>query len=439
MLHAGASDGANYTYDAAGNRTSKQNLLTGVTENYSYDPLYELNQVLQGAQTTESYTYDLVGNRLSSLGRSPWSYNSSNELTSTPATTLTYDNNGNMLSKSNSAGGSAYAWDFENRMSSATVTATGGTASTVNFKYDPLGRRIEKSSPSGATIYLYDGANIVAEVGTSGAVVASYAQGPQTDQPLAMRRGGTVAYYQADGLGSITSLTNSMGKTISTYVYKAFGATTANEGAFNPFRYTGREQDPETGLYYYRARYYDPSIGRFISEDPIGFGGGENFYRYVENNPTNSIDPTGLCSDFSKCMANNSDIFSLAGLVDGTFGTDFRDSSLGRFLGGNAVSGLLYGSLWDNVQTAISNTPGLLTSSMGTVTTYGRNTSTIISLNLGRSGGLPQALSSSTSGVTGALGKVGRVFSLGLSFAQRLTIDATLAALEAAYCGSVTH
>jgi len=113
---------------------------------------------------------------------------------------------------------------------------------------------------------------------------------------LAMQRGGTIAYYQADGLGSITSLTDGSGKALSTYVYKAFGSTTANEGVFSPFRYTGREQDPETGLYYYRARYYDPTIGRFLSEDPIGFkGSGTNFYAYVRNSSVNVNDPFGLC------------------------------------------------------------------------------------------------------------------------------------------------
>jgi RHS repeat-associated protein len=237
-----------------------------------------------------------VGNPLSSLGASPWSYNSSNELTGNSAASFTYDNNGNMLSKSSPNSASTYAWDFENRMTSATVTPAGGTASTVSFKYDPMGRRIWKSSALGTTLYLYDGANIVGEVGPAGVLVASYAQGSGIDQPLAMQRGGNIAYYQADGLGSITSLTNAAGNTVSSYVYKAFGSTTATEGIFNPFRYTGREQDPETGLYYYRARYYDPTIGRFLSEDPIGFkGSGTNFYAYVRNSSVNVNDPFGLC------------------------------------------------------------------------------------------------------------------------------------------------
>ena len=297
VLHNGANDGEIYGYDAAGNRTSKQNLLNGITVNYSYDPLYQLTQVMQGTKQLQSYSYDAVGNRLSSLGLTPLNYNSSNELLSTPTATLAYDQNGNMLSKSTAAGTSNYSWDFENRLVSATVPGqNGGTATTVNFQYDPLGRRIEKTTSSGSTIYLYDGANIVAEVNPSGTVVASYAQGTTIDEPLAMQRGGTVVYYHADGLGSITSLTNTGAQTTATYVYDSFGNVVSSTGnIINPYRYTGREWDSETGLYYYRARYYDPTIGRFISEDPTRFeGSGTNFYRYTFNNPTTFIDPLGL-------------------------------------------------------------------------------------------------------------------------------------------------
>ena len=293
VLHSGANDGANYTYDAAGNRLSKQNLLTGVTENYTYDLIYQLTQVMQGTNTTESYSYDPVGNRLSSPGLSPWNINSSNQLTGTPEANFTYDANGNMLSKAAAAGTTDYTWDLENRLASVNLPANGGT---VSFAYDPFGHRIQKTTAFGSTIYLYDGANIVVELNASGAVVASYTQGSGIDEPLATRRGGNIAYYHADGLGSVTSLTGSTGQTVSTYTYDSFGNTTPTEGIFNPYRYTAREQDQETGLYYYRARYYDPSIGRFISEDPIGFKGGKNFYTYVRNNPARFSDPFGLQS-----------------------------------------------------------------------------------------------------------------------------------------------
>jgi RHS repeat-associated protein len=110
-----------------------------------------------------------------------------------------------------------------------------------------------------------------------------------------MLRSGTVSYYEADGLGSITSMSNSSGQLTQTYTYDSFGGITASTGSLvNPFRFTGREFDSETGLYFYRARYYDPAAGRFLSEDPIEFRGGVNFYRYVSNGPTNLTDPLGL-------------------------------------------------------------------------------------------------------------------------------------------------
>ena len=287
VLHGGGADGANYGYDYAGNRTSKQNLLTGATENYTYDAIYELTKVVEGASTTASYSYDPVGNRLSSL-LGQYSSNSSNELTAAAGNTYSYDNNGNMLSKTSGANVTNYAWDFENRLASVTLPGNGGV---VSFQYDPLGRRIQKSSPSGATNYVYDGANIIAELNASGAVAASYAQGLGVDEHWAMQRGGTIAYYQADALGSITSLS-----TGDTYTYDSFGNITSNTGNIvNPYRFTGRELDSETGLYYYRARYHDPSIGRFISEDPISFrGSGTNFYGYVRNNPLSWVDPYGF-------------------------------------------------------------------------------------------------------------------------------------------------
>jgi len=111
-------------------------------------------------------------------------------------------------------------------------------------------------------------------------------------------RGATWEFYQADGLGSITSLSTSIGTITDSFVYDSFGNVTANTGSFaQPFRFTGREWDAEMGLYYYRARYYDFADGRFLSEDPLMFGGSRiNLYGYVNNNPTNLVDPLGLFS-----------------------------------------------------------------------------------------------------------------------------------------------
>jgi RHS repeat-associated protein len=165
-----------------------------------------------------------------------------------------------------------------------------------SFKYDPFGRRIEKISPTTTSIFAYDGDNLIETTNAAGAEVASYTQGPKIDDHLAMFRGTTTSYYEQDGLGSVTSLTNSSGAVAQTYTYDSYGNQTASSGSLtNFFRYTGRELDTETGLYFYRARYYDASSGRFLAEDPIHFAAGSNFYAYVTNQPVEFPDPSGLC------------------------------------------------------------------------------------------------------------------------------------------------
>lgn len=293
QLGAATIDGASYTYDLGFNRTSKQNLRTGITENYSYDNIYELTQVLQGTNVSESYSYDQVGNRLSSLTDALWQYNNSNELQSRNSASYSYDNNGNLTSKTDSAGKTTqYTWDTENRLVSVVLPDSGGT---VSFKYDPFGRRIQKSAPGGTTNFAYDGVSIVGEYDGNGALVAKYAQGVSIDEPLAMWRQGSIAYYHADALGSVTSLTDGNGANLATYTYDTFGNVADSTGTIlNPFRYTGREWDQETVLYYYRARYYDGANGRFLGEDAARYRGASlNFYSYAINSPAVLKDPDG--------------------------------------------------------------------------------------------------------------------------------------------------
>ena len=302
VLHNGGSlpGSASYTYDAAGNRLTKTAVQAGnpnpvsVLSQYSYDAIYELTQAVVNGTVAEGYSYDAVGNRLTSAGPVSYNYNASNELTSTSAATYAYDNNGNTTSKTTSAGTTSYSWDFENRLASATLPGTGGT---VNFQYDPFGRRIYKSSPAGTNIYVYDGANVIQELNGAGSLVAQYTQGSRIDEPLALYQGPTTSYFHADGLGSVTSLTDPTGAVAASYVYDSYGNLTASTGTVtNPFQYTGREFDSETGTYFYRARYYDPATGRFTSEDPIRFDGSDtgSMYDYVSNRPTMLTDPMGL-------------------------------------------------------------------------------------------------------------------------------------------------
>ena len=154
---------------------------------------------------------------------------------------------------------------------------------------------LSDGTASGPSVYLYDGSNIMEEIDPSGNGLARYTQGGLIDEPFSVRRAGTTSYYQTDGLGSITSLSNSTGALVNTYSYDSYGELIGSSGAItNPFQYTARELDQETGTYFYRARYYDQAAGRFLSEDPTGFSAGPNFYSYTKNNPVNAIVPTGL-------------------------------------------------------------------------------------------------------------------------------------------------
>ncbi len=188
---------------------------------------------------------------------------------------------------------STYSYnDGLNRLTSVTIPNGG----VISFTYDPFGRRIRKVSAAGAaTIYVYDGNNIEEELNADGTLGERYTYGPGVDEPLVGQRQPKIFFYEADGLGSVTSLTDPTGAITATYTYDSFGFLTNSTGsATNWFRYTARQFDSDTALYYYRARYYDPTIGRFISEDPIRFKSGVNFYRYASGNPVEVSDPSGL-------------------------------------------------------------------------------------------------------------------------------------------------
>ena len=174
-----------------------------------------------------------------------------------------------------------------------------GTGGAVTFKYDPAGRRIQKAFSS-ITNYVYEGKgpNLIEEADNNGNAIARYVYGKRIDEPFAEIRDGITSYYENDGMGSVSSLSNLSGAQAQTYTYDSFGNLTASTGSVaNPFRYTGREFDSATNLYFYRARYYDPQIGRFASEDPLRLSAGDvNFYSYVGGNPINYRDPSGQTS-----------------------------------------------------------------------------------------------------------------------------------------------
>jgi RHS repeat-associated protein len=199
--------------------------------------------------------------------------------------TYEYDANGNLITKTEGS------WNYEwNALNQLTRVLKDG-AEVTRFAYDPLGRRVEKIVGGVATKYTYDGGDIIRETRESvDPAVRTYIHGPGIDEPLAHEEGGTWHYYHADGLGSIVATTDTARSVTSRITYDAWG--NVESGAPVPHGFTGREHDLETGLMYYRARYYDPKIGRFLSEDPIGDG--PNAYAYVGNGPIGRRDPSGL-------------------------------------------------------------------------------------------------------------------------------------------------
>ncbi len=305
----GAIASFGYGHDALSNRDSlaqtRAALAVAPSLTFLYDAIDQVTSATHPlpANPVETFTYDPLGNRLLRDGQVTNSvFDVANRLLEDDDFTYIYDANGNLETKTAKAGGAVttYGYDAEDRL----VQIDFPDLTTAAYRYDGLGRRIEKDVNGAITRYVYDGEDILLEYDGANVLVARYTHGPGIDDPLAMERdldaSGTFEvaerfFYHADGLGSVTDLTDSAGVVARAYVYDSYGQIVQQTGSLtNPFTYTAREFDAESGLYFYRARYYDPEIGRFLKEDPIDFAAGDvNLYRYVLNNPINLTDPDG--------------------------------------------------------------------------------------------------------------------------------------------------
>ncbi len=297
-------------------RLTSLTLPNGLRMEYAYDGASRLTSVTYKNGTTVigdlTYTYDAAGHRKNiggSFARMTFpqplasaTYNVNNQVTQRGSTNLTYDFNGNLTSD----GVNTYTWDARNQLASI----SGGLS--ASFSYDSFGRRKSRTVNGATTEYVFDGASVVQEK-VGGTPSANMLMGG-LDQTFMRTDASGARHFLTDGLNSTLGLSDAGGAISTQYTYEPFGqATTGGSASSNASQFTGRDNDG-TGLLYYRSRYYSPTQQRFISEDTVGFSGGDtNLYAYVFNSPTNFTDSSGQAIDVAIDIASILyDIYQLA-------------------------------------------------------------------------------------------------------------------------------
>jgi RHS repeat-associated protein len=274
-----------YAYDSVGQVTTY-----GLYRDY--DENCTRNCLPPGAIRQEAYSYDLAGNR---TDRGGTVIPGTNRYSHFNGFNLEYDAEGNLTRKYKAGFEQHFTW---NALGQLTGVTTNGVL--LNYGYDGLGRRVRRQSLGAPPRYfLYNGDDLLMEADANGEPLRTYTHWPGVDNPHSVRvtsNGQQATYfYVTEHPGHVTGLVNEAGFLAAEYRYTPWGEVeSASDPTEQPLRFMAREHDPANGLYYVRARWYDPDMARFISQDPIGLAGGMNTYAYAGNDPVNDRDPSGL-------------------------------------------------------------------------------------------------------------------------------------------------
>lgn len=305
-----------YRYDARGNMANDSLPAGRGVENwYGHDPaddrllFWELHvgtpranclptgctiTTIDSLAQAETYAWDVLGNP-DNVPVSP-----GNRLRGYGGYSMEYDADGNLIRKYAPGSEQTFSWNALGQLVAVGRSGSG----MVSYAYDGLGRRARRvDGATGAlTHYVYGGDDLALEVDGAGNLIREYTYYPGIDKPHSMRQwaagaGGSVYYYVMQEPGHVNGLLDAAGQLVNQYRYTPFGKPVngyPKEATANPLQYMARELDAATGMYYVRNRWYDPQVGRFISEDPVGLAAGLNQYTYVGSRPMRGRDPLGL-------------------------------------------------------------------------------------------------------------------------------------------------
>ncbi len=282
-----------YQHTPAGNIVAKT-AEPGIYD-YGYDPLHRLILAANPTLADEEYSYDALGNRLTAEGTAGvWDYNANNELLNYGNVNYEYDDNGNMTRKTADGQVADFIYDIQDRL--VRVELEGGVT-VASYYYNPLGRRLWKEVGGIRTYFFYSDEGLVGEYDAGGNEIKTYGYVPDSiwsTDPLFQKVSGSYYWYQNDHLGTPQKISDTSGRIVWAAFYDTFGNTQIEVNEIkNNLRFPGQYFDAETEFHYNWFRYYDPKIGRYLRTDPVWDY--INLYIYSLNNPSITIDSSGLC------------------------------------------------------------------------------------------------------------------------------------------------